>query len=59
MQVDYINQLNQIDKDTQHKPLIVGITWEFYVVLDPFSSFDVESEPGKLWVEVRRTTFIS
>jgi len=59
VQVDYINQLNQVDKDTQYKPLVVGITGEFYVVLEPFSNFDVESELGKLGVEVRRTTFIS
>ncbi|MFC2016863.1 CoA protein activase [Chloroflexota bacterium] len=59
VQLDYINQLNQIDKDTQFKPLIVGITGEFYVLLEPFSSFDVESELGKLGVEVRRTTFVS
>ena len=59
VQIDYIDQLNQIDKDTQYKPLIVGITGEFYVVLEPFSNFDVESELGKLGVEVRRTTFLS
>ena len=59
VQVDYIGQLNQVDKDTQYKPLIVGITGEFYVVLEPFSNLDVESELGKLGVEVRRTTFVS
>jgi predicted nucleotide-binding protein (sugar kinase/HSP70/actin superfamily) len=56
---DYINQLNQVAKDTQAQPLIVGITGEFYVVLEPFSNLDVESELGKLGVEVRRTTFLS
>ena len=59
VQIDYLDQLNQIDKDTQYKPLIVGITGEFYVVLEPFSNLDVESELGKLGVEVRRTTFVS
>ena len=59
VQVDYINQLNHVEKDSQYKPLIVGITGEFYVLLEPFSSFDVESELGKLGVEVRRTIFIS
>ncbi len=59
VQIDYIDQLNQIDKDTQYKPLIVGITGEFYVLLEPFSNLDIESELGKLGVEVRRTTFIS
>ena len=59
VQIDYIDQLNQIDKDTQYKPLVVGITGEFYVVLEPFSNLDVESELGKLGVEVRRSTFVS
>ncbi|MFC1904593.1 acyl-CoA dehydratase activase-related protein [Chloroflexota bacterium] len=55
----YLNQLNQIDTEPEYKPLIVGITGEFYVVLEPFSNFDVESELGKLGVEVRRMTYIS
>ncbi len=59
VQVDFINQLNQIDEDSNYKPLVVGVTGEFYVVLEPFSSFDIESELGKLGVEVRRTTFVS
>jgi predicted nucleotide-binding protein (sugar kinase/HSP70/actin superfamily) len=59
VQIDYIDQLNQVTKDNQAQPLIVGITGEFYVVLEPFSNLDVESELGKLGVEVRRTTFIS
>ena len=59
VQIDYINRFNQVDKDTRHRPLIVGIIGEFYVVLEPFSNFDVESELGKLGVEVRRTTFVS
>jgi len=41
------------------RPMVVGITGEFYVVLEPFSNLDVENELGKLGVEVRRSTFIS
>ncbi|HUV55679.1 MAG TPA: hypothetical protein VMV84_00450 [Dehalococcoidales bacterium] len=59
VQVDYIDQLNEIARDNGVKPLIVGITGEFYVLLEPFSNLDVESELGKLGVEVRRATFIS
>jgi len=59
VQRDYIDQLNQVTKDNRAQPLIVGIIGEFYVVLEPFSSFDVESELGKLGVEVRRTMFVS
>ena len=59
VQKDYVERLNQITKDSRPQPLIVGITGEFYVLLEPFSNLDVESELGKLGVEVRRKTFIS
>jgi len=59
VQTDYISQLNQVDKDAEYKPLIVGIVGELYVVLEPFSNLDVEIELGKLGVEVRRRLFIS
>lgn len=56
---DYIDQFNRVAKDERARPLVVGIIGEFFVLLDPFSNFDIESELGKLGVEVRRTTFIS
>ena len=59
VELDYVNYLNQIAKDPQARPLVVGIVGEFYVLLEPFSNFDIESELGKLGVEVRRSTFIS
>ncbi|MDP2730239.1 MAG: acyl-CoA dehydratase activase-related protein [Dehalococcoidales bacterium] len=68
VQADYSEQLNRITNDplvqplgvnSRAEPLVVGIIGEFYVVLEPFSNFDIESELGKLGVEVRRTTFIS
>ncbi len=59
VQAEYIDQLNQVAKDTQAQPLIVGIIGEFYVVLEPFSTLDIESELGKLGVEVRRRLFVS
>ena len=59
VQIDYIDQLNQVTREPDFQPLIVGITGEFYVVLEPFSNLDVESELGKLGVEVRRTLFVS
>ncbi len=59
VQADYIDQLNQIAQDSQARPLVVGIIGEFYVLLEPFSNSDIESELGKLGIEVRRTTFIS
>ncbi|MCK4368451.1 MAG: hypothetical protein KAV68_02100 [Dehalococcoidales bacterium] len=59
VQRDYLDQLNQATRNGNTQPLIVGITGEFYVLLEPFSNLDVEKELGKLGVEVRRTTFIS
>ena len=59
VETDYVGQLKQVAKDDHARPLVVGITGEFYVLLEPFSSLDVESELGKLGVEVRRTTFVS
>ena len=56
---DYIGKLNEVPRSNGKRPLIVGVTGEFYVLLEPFSSFDVESELGKLGAEVKRTTFIS
>ncbi|MBI2288564.1 MAG: CoA protein activase, partial [Chloroflexi bacterium] len=58
-QADYLDRLDRIPKDPQAQPLLVGIIGEFYVLLEPFSNLDVESELGKLGVEVRRTTFTS
>ena len=58
VETDYTSELNQVAKNDS-KPLIVGITREFYVLLEPFSNLDIEKELGKLGVEVRRTTFIS
>ena len=59
VQGEYTDQLNQLVKDNHVQPLIVGITGEFYVVLEPFSNLDIEVELGKLGVEVRRATFVS
>ena len=59
VQINCIDQLNQVTKVSKAQPLVVGIIGEFYVLLEPFSNLDVESELGKLGVEVRRTTFVS
>ena len=59
VQIDYLEQLNQITKDEETQPLVVGIIGEFYVLLEPFSNLDLERELGRLGVEVRRTLFTS
>jgi len=56
---EYLERLRQVPTDEQARPLVVGMTGEFYVLLEPFSSFDIEQELGKLGVEVRRSTFLS
>lgn len=56
---EYISRLINIPCDPEADPLKVGISGEFYVVLEPFSNMDVEIELGKLGIEVRRTLFTS
>ena len=56
---DYTDRLKQVPKDNQARPLIVGVSGEFYMLLEPFANMDVESELGKLGVEIRRRTFVS
>ncbi len=56
---EFARELESVPRDERARPLVVGITGEFYVVLEPFSSFDIERELGKMGVEVRRKTFIS
>jgi predicted nucleotide-binding protein (sugar kinase/HSP70/actin superfamily) len=59
VQTDYLEQLDQVDRDDSAEPLVVGIIGEFYVLLEPFSNLDVEKELGRLGVEVRRSIFTS
>ena len=56
---EYLERLQRVPQDPNADPLVIGITGEFYVVLEPFANMDIEKELGKLGVEVRRTTFIS
>jgi predicted nucleotide-binding protein (sugar kinase/HSP70/actin superfamily) len=59
VQSDYLEQLDQVERDEDAQPLVVGVIGEFYVLLEPFSNLDVEKELGKLGVEVRRSLFTS
>lgn len=56
---DYLEKLDTLPRIPGADPLIAGVMGEFYVVLDPFSSMDVEVELGKLGAEVRRYTYVS
>jgi predicted nucleotide-binding protein (sugar kinase/HSP70/actin superfamily) len=59
VKADYLEQLNDVERDASAEPLVVGIIGEFYVLLEPFSNLDVEKELGRLGVEVRRSIFTS
>jgi predicted nucleotide-binding protein (sugar kinase/HSP70/actin superfamily) len=51
---DYSQKLMSLSTITSPAPLKVGVTGEFFVVIDPFANMDIEIELGKLGVEVRR-----
>ncbi len=56
---DYLNEIRNVDRGNNYQPLVVGVSGEIFVVLDPFANMDIEVELGKLGVEVRRRLFIS
>ncbi len=56
---EYMERLRAVPRDPHANPVVIGITGEFYLVLEPFSNMDVEVELGKLGVEVHRSTFVS
>lgn len=56
---EYIAKLMDVPVDPKADPIVVGITGEFYVILEPFTNMDVEIELGKLGVEVRRSLYLS
>ena len=51
---EYLQKLMSLPTITSPAPLKVGVTGEFFVVIDPFTNMDIEIELGKLGVEVRR-----
>jgi len=56
---EYLQKLMSLPTITSPAPLKVGVTGEFFVVIDPFTNMDIEIELGKLGVEVRRHISIS
>jgi predicted nucleotide-binding protein (sugar kinase/HSP70/actin superfamily) len=56
---EYQQKLMSLPTITSPAPLKVGVTGEFFVVIDPFTNMDIEIELGKLGVEVRRHITIS
>jgi len=55
---EHLQKLASLPTVASPDTLIVGITGEFFVVVDPFANMDIEIELGKLGVEVRRSVFI-
>jgi len=52
---EHLKKLTQLPTvASPEPPLKIGVTGEFFVVIDPFANMDVEIELGKLGVEVQR-----
>ncbi len=51
---EHLQKLMNLHPSTSPPPLKVGVTGEFFLVIDPFANMDIEIELGKLGVEVRR-----
>lgn len=56
---EYQQRLVRLPTITSPAPLKIGVTGEFFVVLDPFTNLDVEIELGKLGVWVKRSIWLS
>ena len=56
---EHLQKLMNLPTVSSPDPVKIGITGEFFVVLDPFTNMDIEIELGKLGVEVRRSIFAS
>jgi predicted nucleotide-binding protein (sugar kinase/HSP70/actin superfamily) len=56
---EYVERLHSIPCNSDGFVMKVGLMGEFYVLLEPFSTLDIEVELGKLGVEVHRTMFLS
>jgi len=55
----YLQKLQELPTATWRPPLKVGITGEIFIVIDPFANMDIETELGKLGIEVSRTVRLS
>ena len=56
---EYRHELARLPKITSPAPLKIGVTGEFFIVIDPFANMDIEIELGKLGVEVCRSIYLS
>jgi len=51
---EHLQKLMSLPTVSSPDPLKIGVTGEFFVVIDPFANIDIEIELGKLGAEVRR-----
>ncbi|MCX6808495.1 MAG: hypothetical protein NTW50_02405 [Candidatus Berkelbacteria bacterium] len=56
---EYREKFGAIPIDKPKNPLRVGLVGELYVVMEPFSNFDIEKKLGKRGIEVHRFVTIS
>jgi predicted nucleotide-binding protein (sugar kinase/HSP70/actin superfamily) len=56
---DGMKQLAKVEQCFEKTPLRVGILGEFYVVLEPFTSSDIEQRLGEMGVEVTKFLYPS
>ena len=56
---EHLQKLEHLPTVNSLRPLKVGITGEIFIVIDPFANMDVETELGKLGVEVSRSIRLS
>jgi len=52
---EHLQKLMSLPTVSSPDPLKIGVTGEFFVVIDPFANMDIEIELAKLGVEVRHT----
>lgn len=48
-----------VDKDTEKRPLRVGIVGEFYLLLEPFANYDIEEYLGRAGASLERSVYLS
>jgi len=56
---EYAQQLGGLPRQPEADPLKVALVGEIFVVLDPFANMDIETELGRLGVEVERSMSLS
>lgn len=51
---DYLEKFSQVDIDKPKNPIKVAVVGEVYIVMEPFSNFNLEKNLGRKGVEIHR-----